>query len=131
MTADGPFESYVLTQFKDLGLAELGAAHAGRASVDLQLRDVWRFVGLGMRAIGDAGLGREGRHVRDVTLEGGRIEIRMARKGERFLPLGDGAQELELNGTELVIADAAKPVALAGVKGTSTFLLALTQSSNG
>ena len=50
-------------------------------------------------------------------LEGGRIEIRMARKGERFLPLGDGAQELELNGTELVIADAAKPVALAGVKG--------------
>jgi phenylalanyl-tRNA synthetase beta chain len=51
------------------------------------------------------------------TLEGGRIEIRMARKGERFLPLGDGAEELELNGTELVIADAAKPVALAGVKG--------------
>ena len=51
------------------------------------------------------------------TLEGGRIEIRMARKGERFLPLGDDAEEIELDGSELVIADAAKPVALAGVKG--------------
>ena len=51
------------------------------------------------------------------TLEGGRIEIRMARKGETFLPLGDGAQAIELNGTELVIADAVKPIALAGVKG--------------
>ena len=51
------------------------------------------------------------------TLEGGRIEIRMARKGETFLPLGDGAEAIELDGTELVIADAVKPVALAGVKG--------------
>ena len=51
------------------------------------------------------------------TLDGGRIEIRMARKGETFLPLGDGAEAIELNGTELVIADATKPVALAGVKG--------------
>ncbi len=50
-------------------------------------------------------------------LAGGRIEVRMARKGERFLPLGEDAVEIELNGTELVIADAEKPVALAGVKG--------------
>ena len=50
-------------------------------------------------------------------LAGGRIEIRMARKGERFLPLGEDAVEVELDGTELVIADAEKPVALAGVKG--------------
>jgi phenylalanyl-tRNA synthetase beta chain len=51
------------------------------------------------------------------TLEGGRIEIRMACKGELFLPLGDGAEPITLNGTELVIADALKPIALAGVKG--------------
>jgi phenylalanyl-tRNA synthetase beta chain len=57
-------------------------------------------------------------HVFDLdTLAGQQVIIRMARKGERFLPIGDGAIELELNGTELVIADAEKPVALAGVKG--------------
>ena len=57
-------------------------------------------------------------HVFDLdTIAGGEIHIRMARKGERFLPLGEDAQEIELNGTELVIADAEKPVALAGVKG--------------
>ena len=51
------------------------------------------------------------------TLAGGRIEIRFAREGETFLPLGDGAQPITLTGSELVIADAEKPVALAGVKG--------------
>ncbi len=57
-------------------------------------------------------------HVFDLdTLAGRKIIIRMARKGEKFLPIGDGATEIELDGSELVIADAEKPVALAGVKG--------------
>ncbi len=57
-------------------------------------------------------------HVFDLdTLGGGHIIVRMARKGERFLPIGEGAVEIELEGTELVIADEAGPVALAGVKG--------------
>jgi phenylalanyl-tRNA synthetase beta chain len=57
-------------------------------------------------------------HVFDLdTLAGKQVIIRMARKGERFLPIGDGATEIKLEGTELVIADAEKPVALAGVKG--------------
>jgi len=67
-------------------------------------------------------------HVFDLdTLAGGRIIIRMARKGERFLPIGEDAQEIELDGTELVIADAEKPVALAGVKGGA--LTAVTDST--
>lgn len=57
-------------------------------------------------------------HVFDLdTLAGGQIIVRMARKGEKFLPIGEDASEIELDGTELVIADAEKPVALAGVKG--------------
>lgn len=57
-------------------------------------------------------------HVFDLdTLAGGQIVVRMARKGEKFLPIGEDAAEIELDGTELVIADAEKPVALAGVKG--------------
>ena len=51
------------------------------------------------------------------TLAGGTVIIRMARKGETFLPLGEGAEPITLTGEELVIADAEKPVALAGVKG--------------
>ncbi|MCH2148212.1 MAG: phenylalanine--tRNA ligase subunit beta, partial [Phycisphaerales bacterium] len=51
------------------------------------------------------------------TLAGGTIIVRMANKGETFLPLGDGAEPITLTGSELVIADAEKPVALAGVKG--------------
>lgn len=51
------------------------------------------------------------------TLAGGRIVIRFAREGETFLPLGEGAEPITLTGSELVIADAEKPVALAGVKG--------------
>lgn len=57
-------------------------------------------------------------HVFDLdTLRGARIHVRRARKGERFLPIGEGAQETELSGGELVIADGERPVAIAGVKG--------------
>jgi phenylalanyl-tRNA synthetase beta chain len=57
-------------------------------------------------------------HVFDLDLlRGARIEVRRAKKGERFLPIGEGAQEVELAGGELVIADAERPVAIAGVKG--------------
>ena len=57
-------------------------------------------------------------HVFDLDrLKGARIQVRRARKGERFLPIGEGAQETELAGGELVIADAERPVAIAGVKG--------------
>tara|TARA_B100001059_G_scaffold236532_1_gene287583 strand:+ start:9046 stop:11130 length:2085 start_codon:yes stop_codon:yes gene_type:complete len=57
-------------------------------------------------------------HVFDLDkLDGGQVVIRMARPGERFLPIGEDAVEIELDGSELVIADASKPVALAGVKG--------------
>ncbi|MEE9471936.1 MAG: phenylalanine--tRNA ligase subunit beta, partial [Gemmatimonadota bacterium] len=37
--------------------------------------------------------------------------------GERFLPIGEGAEEITLTGQDLVIADAHVPVAIAGVKG--------------
>jgi len=67
-------------------------------------------------------------HVFDLdTLAGGAIVIRMASAGERFLPIGEDAKEIELNGTELVIADAEKPVALAGVKGGA--LTAVTEKT--
>lgn len=50
-----------------------------------------------------------------ALLSGNRIVVRRARKGERFSAL-DGSQ-LELDTDALVIADAEKPVALAGVMG--------------
>ena len=50
-------------------------------------------------------------------LQGGRIEIRYAQSGEKMLPLGAEAKEIELSTEDLVIADGAQPVALAGVKG--------------
>ena len=57
-------------------------------------------------------------HVFDYDkLEGGRIIIRRAKDGEAFLPLGEGATPIKLTSDDLVIADAVKPVALAGVKG--------------
>lgn len=57
-------------------------------------------------------------HVFDLdTIAGRHIIVRMARKGEKFLPIGEDASEIELHGTELVIADEEKPIALAGVKG--------------
>jgi phenylalanyl-tRNA synthetase beta chain len=67
-------------------------------------------------------------HVFDLdTLAGGQIIVRMARKGEKFLPIGEDASEIELDGTELVIADAEKPIALAGVKGGA--LTAVTEAT--
>lgn len=57
-------------------------------------------------------------HVFDLaTLKGPEIHVRRARAGERFLPLGEGAQALTLVAEDLVIADRDGPVALAGVKG--------------
>jgi len=57
-------------------------------------------------------------HVFDLDkLAGNRIEIRRAKKGETLLPIGEGASEIKLTTDDLVIADAEKPVALAGVKG--------------
>jgi phenylalanyl-tRNA synthetase beta chain len=57
-------------------------------------------------------------HVFDLsTLRGSAIEVRAARAGEQFLPLGEGARPITLSGGELVIADMERPVALAGVKG--------------
>ncbi|MGA1044259.1 MAG: phenylalanine--tRNA ligase subunit beta [Phycisphaerales bacterium] len=57
-------------------------------------------------------------HVFDLAkLRGQRIEIRLAKEGEPFLPLGEGATPIKLSADDLVIADAERPVALAGVKG--------------
>jgi len=57
-------------------------------------------------------------HVFDLDkLAGKRIEIRRAKEGETMLPLGEGAEVIKLTPDDLVIADAEKPVALAGVKG--------------
>ncbi len=55
-------------------------------------------------------------HVFDYDkLEGGSIEVRRARKGEKITTL-DGI-ERDLDPTVLVIADAARPVAIAGIMG--------------
>jgi phenylalanyl-tRNA synthetase beta chain len=57
-------------------------------------------------------------HVFDLDkLAGNKIIIRKAREGETFLPLGEDAAPIKLTCDDLVIADAEKPVALAGVKG--------------
>ncbi|MHC4217576.1 MAG: phenylalanine--tRNA ligase subunit beta [Planctomycetota bacterium] len=57
-------------------------------------------------------------HVFDLAkLAGPEIIIRLAQGGERFLPIGEGAEEITLTGQDLVIADARVPVAIAGVKG--------------
>ncbi len=67
-------------------------------------------------------------HVFDLaTLQGRAIHIRSAEPGEEFLPIGDGAKPIKLAGGELVIADADRPVALAGVKGGA--LTAVTNST--
>jgi phenylalanyl-tRNA synthetase beta chain len=57
-------------------------------------------------------------HVFDLAkLAGPEIIVRLAQGGERFLPIGEGAEEITLSGEDLVIADARVPVAVAGVKG--------------
>ncbi len=57
-------------------------------------------------------------HAFDLArLDGATIQVRAATKGESFTPLGESAKTIRLSGGELVIADASKPVALAGVKG--------------
>jgi phenylalanyl-tRNA synthetase beta chain len=57
-------------------------------------------------------------HVFDLRkLKGGEIRVRRATAGEPFLPLGEHAQPIKLTAQDLVIADAERPVALAGVKG--------------
>ena len=57
-------------------------------------------------------------HVFDLRkLKGGEIRVRRANAGEPFLPLGEHAQPIKLTAQDLVIADAERPVALAGVKG--------------
>jgi phenylalanyl-tRNA synthetase beta chain len=55
-------------------------------------------------------------HIYDATkIEGAKIEVRLGKPGE-MLPLLDGT-EVQLEGTELVIADGARAVGLAGVMG--------------
>ena len=57
-------------------------------------------------------------HVFDLDkLAGKKIIVRKATDGETFLPLGEDATPIKLTTDDLVIADAEKPVALAGVKG--------------
>ncbi len=57
-------------------------------------------------------------HVFDLDkLAGNKIIVRRAKEGETLLPLGEDATPIKLTADDLVIADAEKPVALAGVKG--------------
>ncbi len=57
-------------------------------------------------------------HVFDLDkLRGGQLHVRRATQGEKFLPIGEGAAEVVLRPSDLVIADAERPVAVAGVKG--------------
>ena len=57
-------------------------------------------------------------HVFDLDLiEGDSIIIRRAEKDEAFLPLGEDSQEVKLAQSDLVIADAKRAIALAGIKG--------------
>lgn len=57
-------------------------------------------------------------HVFDLsTLRGAQIIIRKAHRDEPFLPIGEGAAEVKLSEADLVIADAERAVAIAGIKG--------------
>ncbi len=47
----------------------------------------------------------------------GKIIVRRAKKGEKIITLDEGRAERELNDNILVIADKAKPIAIAGIKG--------------
>ncbi len=50
-------------------------------------------------------------------LHGSTLEVRRSRAGETMLPIGEGAKPVTLPAGQLVIADADRPVAIAGVKG--------------
>ena len=50
-------------------------------------------------------------------LHGGVLEVRRAQPRETMLPIGEGAKAVDLGAGTLVIADADRPVAIAGVKG--------------
>ncbi len=57
-------------------------------------------------------------HAFDLSqLHGGTLQVRRAEPGERLLPIGEGAKPVALGDRTLVIADADRPVAIAGVKG--------------
>ena len=67
-------------------------------------------------------------HVFDLAkLAGPEIIVRMAQASEPFLPIGEGASEVKLTPRDLVIADAKRAVAIAGVKGGA--LTAVTNST--
>ena len=57
------------------------------------------------------------------TLEGGKIVVRRAEDGEKFITLHD--EELTLDNETLMICDATKPVALAGIKGGKNSMIPL------
>ncbi len=57
------------------------------------------------------------------TLEGGKIVVRRAEDGEKFTTLHD--EELTLDTETLMICDATKPVALAGIKGGKNSMIPL------
>ena len=52
-------------------------------------------------------------------IEGDTLSVRRARDGEAFSPLGEDAKPVQLKQSDLVIADAGRVIALAGVKGGS------------
>jgi phenylalanyl-tRNA synthetase beta chain len=57
-------------------------------------------------------------HVFDLaTLHGSQVNIRKAHANELFLPIGENAAQIKLDQRDLVIADADRAVAIAGVKG--------------
>lgn len=67
-------------------------------------------------------------HVFDLAkLNGPKIIVRKAAANEPFLPIGEGAAEIKLGDRDLVIADAQRAVAIAGVKGGA--LTAVTNST--
>jgi phenylalanyl-tRNA synthetase beta chain len=55
------------------------------------------------------------------------VIVRRARDKEPFLPIGEGAAEMRLSADDLVIADAERAVAIAGVKGGA--LTAVTEAT--
>lgn len=57
-------------------------------------------------------------HVFDLAkLQGGQVQVRRAKADEPFLPLGEHAKPIRLTPEDLVVADAHRAVAMAGVKG--------------